>query len=66
MTGLMIEANDWPEDIRPFVRDVEMRLLKRAILYYPSTLSPPAASGEAAPEPCADPGVAGTYSEFAK
>ena len=45
MSGLLIEASDWPEDIRPYVRDVEMRLLKRAILHYPSTLSTPAASG---------------------
>ena len=65
MTGLMIKAHDWPDDIRPFVRDVEMRLLKRAILYYPSTLSPPAASGEVAPEPRTDPGVAGTTEDCA-
>ena len=59
MTGLMIEAHDWPEDVRPFVRDVEMRLLKRAILYYPSTLQPPAASGDTASLPGTDPGVVG-------
>ena len=41
MSGLLIEAHDWPEDVRPLVRDVEMRLLKRAILHYPSTLSTP-------------------------
>ena len=33
MSGLLIEAHDWPEDIRPYVRDVEMHLLKRAILH---------------------------------
>ena len=66
MSGLLIEASDWPEDIRPLVRDVEMRLLKRAILHYPSTLSTPAASGEITnPPACTDPGAAGTYAEDA-
>ena len=59
MSGLLIEAHDWPEDVRPFVRDVEMRLMHRRVRYYPSTLTP-AASGEATSLPCADPGVAGT------
>ena len=64
MSGLLIEASDWPEDIRPYVRDVEMHLLKRAILHYPSTLSTPAASGEiTTPPACTDPGADGSYSE---
>jgi len=58
MSGLLIEAHDWPEDIRLFVRDVEMRLMQRRARYYPSTLTP-AASGEATSLPCADPGAAG-------
>ncbi len=60
MSGLLIEAHDWPEDVRPFVRDVEMRLLKRAILYYPSTLSTLAASAERTTSVCTDAGAAGT------
>ena len=60
MNGLLIEAHDWPEDIRLFVRDVEMRLMQRRVRYYPSTLSTLAAPGEVASLPCADPGAAGT------
>ena len=62
MSVLLTEAHDWPEDVRPFVRDVEMRLMHRRVRYYPSTLTP-AASGEATSLPCADPGVAGTCLE---
>jgi len=42
--------------------EVERMLHERRVRYYPSTLTP-AASGEATSLPCADPGVAGTYSE---
>ena len=63
MSGLLIEAHDWPEDVRPFVRDVEMRLMQRRVRYYPSTLSTLAAPGEPTPDPCTDPGAAGTCLE---
>ena len=61
MSGLLIEAHDWPEDVRPFVRDVEMRLMQRRVKYYPSTLSTLAASAERTTSVCTDAGAAGAY-----
>ena len=60
MSGLLIEAHDWPEDVRPFVRDVEMRLMQRRVRYYPSTLLTPVESAERTTSGCTDAGLAGT------